>query len=253
MEVPGSPVRIVSLVPSQTEYLSDLGLEDRIAGITKFCIHPSALFKSKPHVGGTKNPSLAKIRFLKPDLIIGNREENDKAMMETLMQEFPVWISDVRSLNGALEMMTMIGTLTGKPVEAEGITESVKRSFEKLEREKRVLNVPARRAAYIIWKDPLMTVNGDTFIHEMMHRAGFENIFSGEQQRYPVITMKQLQEKRPDMILMSSEPFPFKQPHVRDMNLQLPAAEVMLVDGELFSWYGSRLRFSADYLQSLWP
>src|SRR5690606_18297650 len=129
VEVPALSRRIISLVPSQTELLFDLGLGDRVVGITKFCIHPDAWFRSKPRVGGTKQVDLDKVRALRPDLIIGNKEENARADIEALEQEFPVWMSDVRDLNDALDMIRGLGALTDTSRKAEAIAAEIDAGF----------------------------------------------------------------------------------------------------------------------------
>jgi ABC-type Fe3+-hydroxamate transport system substrate-binding protein len=240
------PQRIVSLVPSQTEFLSDAGLDDRIAGITKFCIHPEKIFRSKPRVGGTKKLDFEKIRQISPDLIIGNKEENDQHQIRQLMERYPVWMSDVRTLDHAFDMMERIGTICGVAVEAEKITDGIKKEF------KRLPDPAAKiKACYLIWNDPYMTINSDTFIHAMMEKAGLENVFAHMPGRYPEISMSDLQQKNPSVILLSSEPFPFNERHRELLSGLLPLSKVILCDGELFSWYGSRLKLAPAYLMEL--
>src|SRR4051812_11307667 len=111
VELEGPPSRIVSLVPSQTELLFYLGLDKEVAGITKFCIHPAEMFHSKPRVGGTKKYDFEKIRQLAPDLIIGNKEENEQKQVEELQKLYPVWMSDIRNLADALQMIRSVGEL----------------------------------------------------------------------------------------------------------------------------------------------
>ena len=126
------PKRIVSLVPSQTELLYDLGLRDEVAGITKFCIHPQEWFKTKPRVGGTKKIDIEKIKQLDPDLVIGNKEENDQSQVEELMKHYPVWMSDIKNLEDALEMIEHIGDLTGKSGNAVQLRNKIEQKFHGL-------------------------------------------------------------------------------------------------------------------------
>jgi ABC-type Fe3+-hydroxamate transport system substrate-binding protein len=240
------PQRIVSLVPSQTELLCCLGLEAETAGITKFCVHPESWFTSKEKVGGTKTVNIHKIHQLKPDLIIANKEENVKEQIEQLAADYPVWLTDVNSLADALQMIAKIGTLTGKLAFATALINNISEAFKEL----RVIEKPVK-TAYLIWRKPYMTIGGDTFIHDMMQKCGFENIFS-DKTRYPEINITQLQQPEGcQLLLLSSEPYPFKQKHLDELQGQLPEVKIMLVDGEFFSWYGSRLLQSANYFKQL--
>jgi ABC-type Fe3+-hydroxamate transport system substrate-binding protein len=238
------PKRIISLVPSQTELLFDLGLDDRIVGVTKFCNHPADKVRNKVKVGGTKKLNIDLIRSLNPDLIIGNKEENERLQIEALMQEFPVWMSDITHLPSAINMVTRIGELTNTVTRANVIAKRVEAGFETLLPMKRCL-----RAAYLIWQQPYMASGKDTFIDDMLQRCGFINVF--EQQRYPQLVEADLQQAQPDVIMLSSEPYPFKQKHIRAFEAMLPEAKVILVDGEMFSWYGSRLIHALAYFKQL--
>ena len=239
------PKRIISLVPSQTELLFDLGLDKEVIGITKFCIHPNEKFKAKTKVGGTKKINLEKIRSLKPDLIIGNKEENSQAQIEELMNEFPVWMSDISVLEDALNMIEQVGILTGHAENAKELASTIKSRFADLE-SIRAINL---KTAYFIWKDPYMLAAKNTFIDHVLSKAGFDN--SVKLNRYPVMSLEQLDELAPQVIFLSSEPYPFKDEHVQEMKTKFPDSKVMIVDGELFSWYGSRLLHTPDYLRSL--
>ena len=246
MEAPMRPLRIISLVPSQTELLHDLGLGDRVVGITKFCIHPEEWFRTKVRVGGTKQVDLNKVRALKPDLIIGNKEENAQADIERLEREFPVWMSDVRDLDGALDMMRRVGILTSSDSKAEELITGIEQAFFSL----RPLS-PALSAAYLIWHEPMMVAGTDTFVNDMLARCGLHNAFAHRPERYPEVSPAALAAADPDVILLSSEPFPFAEKHILHYNMLCPGAPVHLVDGELFSWYGSRLLRSPAYFSGL--
>ncbi len=242
------PDTIVSVVPSQTELLYDLGLGDKITGITKFCIHPSHLKKEKVIVGGTKNLNIDKIRKLSPDLIIANKEENNPEQIKNLSGEFPVWTSDIKQLSDALEMIQSIGHLTGTEEKARDLTQLIGMRFEQLdEAVKSYRKIPA---VYMIWKDPYMTAGADTFIHDILGRSAFTNLF-GDKWRYPQVDPGELKKNPPEMILLASEPFPFQQKHLSETEKLFPSCKIRLVDGELFSWYGSRLLKSPDYLINL--
>ncbi|MCU0432556.1 MAG: helical backbone metal receptor [Bacteroidia bacterium] len=241
------PRRIVSLVPSQTELLAHLGLNEEVTGITKFCIHPEHWFRTKTRVGGTKQYDLAKIAALQPDLIIGNKEENDREQIEQLMQLYPVWMSDIFNLTDALQMIEHIGAITGKATEANALTKEIERAFTSLAQ----LQTQTRRAAYFIWRNPWMTAGSQTFINDMLQRCGFENVFSAANSRYPEITNEQLKAAKPEVILLSSEPYPFKEKHIAELQEICPDAKISLVDGEMFSWYGSRLLAAPEYFSAI--
>jgi ABC-type Fe3+-hydroxamate transport system substrate-binding protein len=245
IEIPSSPKRVISLVPSQTEFLFDLGLEEEVIGITKFCIHPEKWFRQKVRIGGTKMVNLEKVIALQPDLIIANKEENVQEQVEELARHFPVWVSDVNNLEEAFQMMISIGEITNRKDSAEKIVMDIRTSFTQ-----RLTPNAKRQTAYLIWKDPYMTIGGDTFIHEMLESAGFQNMFA-DRRRYPVVTIEEVKAGNCEIILLSSEPYPFKQKHVEELQALLPETRILLVDGELFSWYGSRLLHSAAYFQQL--
>ncbi len=243
IELDGYPKRIISLVPSQSELLWDLGLRSELIGITKFCIHPKVMFKSVARVGGTKTLSIEKIRALKPDLIIGNKEENEKMQIESLQHEFKVWMSDIYNLDDALKTIDCIGELTGTQHKAQEISTSVKRSFNDL-------SVSNKNVLYLIWK-PYMAAGKATFIGDMITGLGLKNVIEDSASRYPELTLEAIKHLNPEVILLSSEPFPFKEKHMDELRAILPGAKIVLVDGELFSWYGSRLLKSVDYFNNL--
>lgn len=239
------PQRIVSMVPSQTELLFDLGLADRIVGITKFCIHPGDLCRLKEKIGGTRNLNLDKIRQMQPDLLIANKEENDEMQIQELMKNYPVWISDVKTMQDAFEMIEQVAAMTGTTNRATQMINAIQNAFDGLNKDH-----PDKTVAYLIWKDPIMVAGCQTFITAMLENAGFTNVFS-DLPRYPAIIMAELKERNPEYIMLSTEPYPFSENHVNEMQAELPGSKVVLVDGEMFSWYGSRMILSADYLRRL--
>lgn len=240
------PKRIISVVPSQTELLFDLGVDGAIVGLTKFCIHPADKVKNKAVVGGTKTLHLDRIRALQPDLIIANKEENERSQIEELQHQYAVHITDVSTFSDALAMIREVGTLVGKSDEAARMAQQIETSLSSLS----PLRSPCPSVAYFIWQKPYMVAANHTFIHTMLERAGFRNAFA-DQTRYPEITSDDLQSAQPDLIFLSSEPYPFTEKHVTDFQAIYPSARVMVVDGELFSWYGSRLLRSSDYFKNL--
>lgn len=240
-----SPKRIVSLVPSQTELLYYLGLDEEIVGITKFCIHPNHWFRSKQKVGGTKTVRIELVKELAPDLIIANKEENTKEDIERLQAFCPVWVSDISSFDDALAMIDDLGLLLNKTAASTRLVNQLRSTRQQFV-SAHIHKIPS---LYFIWKNPYMVAGGDTFINDMMKWAGFLNVM--DQNRYPILDLSTLQKLNPKLILLSSEPFPFKQEDVDELSEVLPGAQVLLVDGELFSWYGSRMLQSFEYFSAL--
>lgn len=239
-----TPKRIVSLVPSQTELLVDLGLEDRLVGVTKFCVHPTGLRKVKTIIGGTKKFHFDKIDALQPDLIIGNKEENFKEGIEKLAEKYPVWMSDIFNLKDAYQMMHGIGEITGTLNKANHIINEIKKGFDK--------QYPSKGSAvYLIWQNPFIAVGKNTFIHHILNHIGYDNLI--KENRYPELNCEQLKKLQPDWLLLSSEPFPFKAKHILFFQDLLPKTKVQLVDGEMFSWYGSRLQLAPAYFDGFFP
>ncbi|WP_268034195.1 ABC transporter substrate-binding protein [Algoriphagus sp. PAP.12] len=236
------PQRIISLVPSQTELLVDLGLKDRLVGVTKFCIYPTNIKKEKTIIGGTKNYRFDAIKNLSPDLIIGNKEENDKEGIEQLMEDYSVWMSDIYNLEDSLSMIRELGYLLDEKKNAERIASRIANDFE--------VPIPYKgTAVYLIWNNPIMTAGRYTFINEMLQFSGFENLVQSD--RYPQLDLEEIKDLNPEYLLLSSEPYPFKEEHVEFFQSHFPNTRILLVDGELFSWYGSRLLKSRKYFESL--
>lgn len=249
------PKRIISLVPSMTEVLYDLGLDEEVIGITKFCTRPPEWFRSKTRIGGTKGIHADIIRELKPDLIIANKEENVKEQVEALMDLAPVYVSDISDLSDALDMIRQVGQLTGRQTKAAALIATIGKGFEQLantlaETHQAGQPLAPIPCAYFIWRDPWMVAGGDTFINDMLERAGFINVF-GERLRYPTVDRETLVASGCGQVFLSSEPYPFREKHMAGIREILPQANISLVDGEMFSWYGSRLQYAPTYFQSL--
>ena len=251
------PKRIISLVPSQTELLYSLGLDESVVGITRFCTRPQTWFRERSRIGGTKAIDPVRVDALQPDLIIANKEENERPQIEALAERYPVWVSDVKTLADALAMIRSIGEITGTAITANTLADEIARRFAALDTavtssagaQTFPAIAPRPRVAYLIWRNPWMAAGGDTFIHQMLSHAGFENVFEVNN-RYPEIDLSDL--AGPDItILLSSEPYPFRERHIREVKESLPQARVELVDGEMFSWYGSRLLLAPAYFQQL--
>lgn len=244
IELKSYPKRIISLVPSQSELLWDLGLREELVGITKFCIHPQEMFKSVNRVGGTKTLNIDKIRALNPDLIIGNKEENEQVQILELQKEFTVWMSDIYNLDDSLNMIEKIGALVNRVEEARMIKNNIQSSFHQL-------NKSNKSAVYFIWREPYMAAGKGTFIGDILYRLGLQNKIDDDNARYPELSLEEIKILNPELILLSSEPYPFKQVHLNELQALLPHTKIVLVDGELFSWYGSRLQKSVAYFNDL--
>lgn len=230
------------MVPSLTELLYDLGLDNEVIGMTKFCKYPSRWKQEKCIIGGTKNVHIDRIIHLQPDLIIANKEENEKAQIEILADKFPVYLSDINSIPDALQAISEIGRLCHKPLEARHLTDQwdhfVKSKISH-----------ANKVLYLIWKDPYMAAGRNTFIHSMLEMAGFQNAIMTN--RYPVLTPDEVRKLPLQYIFLSSEPYPFKEKDKIQLEKELPGVRIVLVDGEMFSWYGSRMLKAFDYFREL--
>lgn len=236
-------MRVISLVPSITETLFDLGLtSNEIIGRTKFCIHPKELVKDVEIIGGTKNLNIEKIKALKPDLIIANKEENVKEQVEELMKDFKVLVTNVETLEDNYYLIKQLGHLFGKEEKAQFFNLKTYEAFDIPKSENKL------KVAYLIWKDPYMTVGSDTFISRILEELGFENLFK-DQKRYPEVQLEDLKEA--DLIFLSSEPFPFKEKHIAEIQNIWVDQKIMIVDGEAFSWYGSHLAKCGEYYREL--
>ena len=241
-----TPKRIVSLVPSQTELLVDLGLEGSIVGLTKFCVHPSHIRKTKVVVGGTKKVNFEKIKSLQPDIIICNKEENTKEMVVELQKTTPVWISDIVTVDDSLDMILKLGNLFHVKERASALINEIITERESFLRFTK--NSKSFKVAYLIWKNPYMIAGNNTFINELLKLNNFENVCKDSLSRYPEILEDDL--KNTDLILASTEPFPFNQNDI-DVIQNATKTKVILVDGEYFSWYGSRLKNAFKYFKTL--
>ncbi|EGV42645.1 cobalamin-binding protein [Bizionia argentinensis JUB59] len=242
-----TPKRIVCLVPSITELICDLGLETSLVGVTKFCVHPHHIMKNVTVVGGTKQVHYDKIRALNPGIILCNKEENTKEMTQDLEAIAPVHISDMETIADCLELIKMYGDIFNCSETSYNLISKIKeaasdfREFIKIQ--------PKRKVSYFIWKDPWMVAANDTFVNYLLSLNNFENAFQNKS-RYPEISLDKTYPDV-DLVLLSSEPYPFKEKHKSLIYQQFPNAKILLVDGEMFSWYGSRLVLAFDYFKTL--
>lgn len=236
-------MKIISLVPSITEAVLDLGLsENELIGRTKFCIHPKEKVDSIERIGGTKTLNIEKIKSLNPDLIIANKEENVKEQVEELMKDFRVLLTNVETVEDNYYLLKTLGNILKKEEAAQVFNIKI---YEILERSKLSKKM---KVAYLIWKNPYMTIGSDTFIHHILSEIGFENIFRNEI-RYPEITTDDLQDA--EVIMLSSEPFPFREKHIEELQIVFPDKKILIVDGEAFSWYGTHLAKCEEYFRKL--
>lgn len=242
VHIPSHPERIISLVPSLTELLFDLGLDQEIVGVTRYCITPPEKVVSRVKVGGIHQLDFITIDALHPDLIIANKEENDRQEVLRLQEKYPVYVSDINSLPDALEMIGDLGKLTSRIEAANHIVVEIERGFAQIKPQNTF------RIAYLIWKKPYMVAGGNTFIGDILQRSGFSNIFE-KLDRYPQVSTEMVGQAQ--VILLSSEPYPFSEKDAEELRNQFPASQVFLVDGTMFAWYGSRLRDTPRYINQL--
>ena len=241
-------LKIISLVPSLTELLVTLGLEENIVGVTKFCVHPNNLKKDKVVVGGTKNIHLEKIKALQPDIILCNKEENTKEIVENCSLIATTHVSDICTIADILALIAYYGTLFSCEEKASNLTKALQdkiKDFKHFIKDK-----PKLKVVYFIWKNPWMVAANHTFINHLLELTKLENCYKNEN-RYPEISLDDLKTKKIDAVFLSSEPYPFKGKNTIDFKEVAINAKVILVNGEYFSWYGSRLLKAFDYFKEL--
>jgi ABC-type Fe3+-hydroxamate transport system substrate-binding protein len=246
LNIPFPPKRIIPAVPSTTEFLFDLGLEGKVISRTKFCRYPKGKIEKLPNIGGPKNLYVDKIDLLNPDLILVNEEENNKVQVEALMESFPVYVSKVRNYEEALQNILNTGKITGAEPKAFEISNKIRANFAKIPKGENNLKV-----LYLVWRNPFMAVGRNSFINSMLEMCGFENVLTDPQGRYPNLSAEQIKELNPDLVLLSSEPYPFQEANKKEIRAILPHTKIELVDGEMFSWYESHMLQAADYFINL--
>jgi ABC-type Fe3+-hydroxamate transport system substrate-binding protein len=241
-----TPERIICLVPSLSELLVDLGLASKLVGITKFCVHPEYLRKEKAVVGGTKSVHFDQILTLKPDIILCNKEENTQELVAGCEKIATTHVSDIQNLDDVYALVLQYGNLFEVTQKAKLLVESIEQKAAIFRGS--VKNTSSQKVAYLIWRKPFMAAGKDTFINYLLEMNGFQNVFTEKKSRYPEVELQEL--AKADLILLSSEPFPFAQKHIDEISAHTKA-KIMLVDGEYFSWYGSRLLGAFDYFTKL--
>ena len=256
VRLPALPSRIISLVPSITETLFALGLGERLVGVTRFCTEPSDRVGHKPRVGGQKNPDLEKIQSLQPDLVIANMEENRRQDVEALeAMAIAVYTTYPRTVEQGIAMVRELGGVTGTEERASAIAASLEEVCRDISRE--VRGQRRLRVFCPVWRKPYMSVNRDTYIHDVLQACGGENVFAAESDRYPKISLAEVADLKPEIILLPDEPYPFHQRHLVDFQPfegcipALATGRVHFVDGKLLSWYGPRIGESLRTLRAL--
>jgi len=244
-----TPKRIVSLVPSQTELLCDLALENELVGITKFCVHPYHLKSTKTIVGGTKKVDFEKIKALIPDFILCNKEENSYAFLPELEKIAPTYFSDVNTIQNSVDLILRLGSIFNRRTEADNLAHKIE--FKLNDFNQFIKDKPTRKVAYFIWAKPWMVAGNNTYINEMLQLNKFENIYD-TMSRYPKIEINKIRhEGDPDVIILSSEPFSFKDEHALEIGTYTNRSITVFGDGEMFSWFGSRILLAFDYFKKL--
>lgn len=236
------PKRIVSLAPAITETIYHLELGQQVVGRTRFCVHPQAEVEQAMNVGGTKDMKIERIKALDPHLIIAEKEENTKEMVEELERHFPVYVFEIQTIEDALTMIKDLGTITNRSRQAHQTIRTITKAFTT------IAQMKTARAAYVIWQNPLMVVGGDTYINNLLKHLGFINPFENHEGRYPEITQAQLKEAKLDYLFLATEPFPFSEKERKIYQDILPGVQTEIIDGEMF-WYGSRMIKAAQYFK----
>lgn len=235
------PQRIISLCPAITETLLTLGAN--VVGRTKYCIFPKETVNTIPTVGGTKQIDVEKIEALSPTLIICEKEENTKEIVEMLETRWPTFVCEVNSVDTAYRMIDTVGILADCQMQAEQLITDIQQAFQ-------ALPTFEGRVAYMMWRKPYMAVGDTTYISNLLHMLGFYNPITEREGRYPAVTLDDLAEAKLDYVLLSSEPFPFSEKHLQEFQPALPQTKMIFVDGEMF-WYGARMLEAAKYFKQL--
>ena len=246
------PARIVSLVPSLTETLFTLGAGERLVGVTDYCIHPAEAVRDIPHVGGTKDPSIARILELTPDLVIANAEENEKNDVEQLRNHTTVFVTHPSTVAGAIKTVQDLGAMTGTVDKAGRFAEACRHTLDSLAGQ---TPRTTHRTACLIWRNPWMAAGPATYMSDLIRTAGFENIFIKREPRYPKTTIDALVSANPDVILLPNEPYPFGEAEKDEIFDRFASAagtpSILLVEGTYFAWFGSRTLDALEYLKKL--
>jgi ABC-type Fe3+-hydroxamate transport system substrate-binding protein len=255
VSVPAPPHRIVSLIPSITEILFALGRGDAVVGCTVYCTQPPEGVATKTRVGGEKNPRLELIRALGADLVIANVEENVREHVETLRAwGIPVYVTYPRTVAEGIRLVRELGHVTGAGERGGKLAAALEGQLAQVR--SRLAGAPRARVFCPIWRKPYMTVNRDTYVHDMLAVCGGDNVFGDHARRYPEVTLTEVAAARPEVILLPDEPYRFRRAHAADFATltDMPAVRagrIHLVDGKLLSWYGPRIEQALATLPGL--
>lgn len=241
------PQKIISFAPAITETLFSLGLQNEIVGRTRFCIHPKGIVEKAVNVGGTKDLKIERIHELNPDLIIVEKEENTKEMVEELEAHYPVYAFEVQTVTNALQMLETLGCIVDRTKQADALVHDIQRAFSSFPS-----LYEGKRAAYVIWQNPYMVVGKNTYIQSLLDKLGFINPFTEFEGRYPTITADDLQQANLDYVLLATEPFPFQEKHFPLFEEITNGAKTILVNGEMF-WYGVKMLEAVPYFKRHLP
>jgi ABC-type Fe3+-hydroxamate transport system substrate-binding protein len=244
----GADARIVSLVPSITELVCELGLSSRLVGRTGFCIHPRDIVRDIPKVGGTKDVDVEKVRALRPSHVILNIDENEKPLAEALARFVPhIVVSHPLAPEDNPALYRLIGGMFGRQPEAEALCTR----FEAARAAAASIAWPQRKVLYLIWKRPWMTVARDTYISRTLELFGMRTLPETAQARYPEFDLDAPFVRESELVLLSSEPYMFRQKHAAELagRPEIRGKPVKLIDAEMTSWYGSRAIAGLDYLR----
>ena len=279
VRVPEQPRRLVSLVPSITEILFDFGYGEQVEALTDYCTEPAAGVAGKTTIGGTKNPDVAAIVDLQPQLVLAVAEENRRVDVDRLAAAgLPVYVFEPRSVRDGIDVLWRVAELLGcRPHVAERV-QAIERDLA--DTEAIVATQPPVRVFCPIWKNPYMTINHDTYIHAMLAACGADNVFADRRRRFPLaadlgrrpeaedqrheardrryprVSLDEMAAHRPEVILLPDEPYPFGEADLTDFApfAGVPAVRegrVHLIDGKIVSWYGPRIGRSLRTLRAL--
>lgn len=237
------PKKIISFAPAITDTMFHLGLDREVVGRTRFCIYPKGKVEKAVNVGGTKDYKIERVKNLEPDLIIVEKEENTREMVEELEKYYPVYCFEVQNVNDALQMITDLGDITDRKDRALTLRQKIIEAFDTLPK-----LFSGKRAAYVIWQNPYMVVGKNTYINSVLETIGLTNPFTEKEGRYPEVTEEDFRNAQLDYIFLATEPYPFRDEHVKQFNEIKPEANTQLIDGEMF-WYGVKMLEAVPYLK----
>lgn len=245
--------RIVSLVPSVTELLFDLGLEGQVVGRTGFCVHPRALVRRVPKVGGTKTVDVARVRRLAPTHVVVNVDENPRPVVDELARFVPgVVVTHPIEPEDNLGLYRMLGGIFGRETQAEALSRAFQAELEATRAF--AAGLAREQVLYLIWKSPWMSVSRDTYISRMLALVGWDTVPAVSHLRYPPVDLSPQLMLGVSRVLLSSEPYSFVERHMTELRGELPPQshpEIQLIDGGMTSWYGSRAIEGLRYLRAL--